>query len=189
MALPVVYFCLMRHGHVVIDRSIPAMQAWRKLPEGTLAEVINDRLYVSPSPTPYHQSIGLTIKINLANFVLRYDLGIVYDAPIDLFLEGNASVLMPDILFVAKENSLSIDRKGLHGVPDLLIEILSPSTRKRNLSVKKGLYEKAGVKEYWLVDPDIKDARGYLLQNNRYSEPLMMKSQIHIRILDKMITF
>jgi len=179
----------MKYGHVVIDRSIPAMQAWKKIPEGILAEVINGKLYVSPSPTPYHQDISLTIKVELFSYVLKNRLGKVYDAPTDLHLAEDLVVVIPDIIFIANENKLIIDRQGLHGAPDLLIEILSPGTRRRDLTIKKSLYEQSGVKEYWLVDPDTKNSQGYILENGSYRDPLLMNSEIYIRILKKVIPF
>ena len=179
----------MIQAHATIDFSIPAMRQWWKLPEGTLAEVINRTLYVSPSPTPYHGKVSSRIRYETFRHVLENDLGEMYDHPVDVYLKGGTDVVIPDIIFVSKDNSLIVDRKGLHGAPDLHIEILSPGTRKRDLTIKKKLYEESGVKEYWIVDPDTKNSQGYLLRDGKYGDPLLMNSEIYIRILKKIIRF
>jgi Uma2 family endonuclease len=170
--------------------TVPAIQVWNTLPEGIRAEVIDNKLYVLASPTPYHQETLWTLSHELKKIVYDFDLGKVWVAPIDVFLEeGRKNVVVPDIIFIAHNNSTTIERRGLFGVPDLLIEILSPGTRKYDFTKKKNLYELTGVKEYWLVDPETKQATGYLLDNGSYGKPLLLNSEINIRILNKSIKF
>jgi Uma2 family endonuclease len=76
-------------------------------------------------------------------------------------------VYQPDIVFVAKENGHLIKENGLYGAPDMVIEILSPSTEKYDKGPKKDIYEQYGVKEYWIVEPTDKSVTGYALQNNK----------------------
>ena len=179
----------MIHTPPAIDLSIPAMRAWEKLPENIHAEVINGKLYILPQPTLYHARIVTCISIELANYVDN-EMGEVFFSPIGVFLLEASNAVVPDIIFISKDNPLlQLDRKGIFGPSDLHIEILSPGNRKHDLVTKKNLYEKAGVKEYWIVNPDTKDSWGYLLENNRFDEPLVMNSKIHIRILNKTINF
>ncbi len=164
------------------------MKAWRKLPEGVLAEVIDDRLYILASPSPYHGRISLRLACELDDYVRSNELGEVFHSPIDVHLR-KGGVVIPDILFVAKGNDLTVNGNGLHGIPDLHIEILSPNNKAHDLITKKELYENAGVKEYWIIDQLTKESWGYLLENNHYDEPLVMNSEVHIRILNKAIKF
>lgn len=180
----------MTYSQPIDTRPLTAMQAFRKLPEGTLAEVINDELYVSPSPTTYHQKISIKLKVDLYVYVQRHGLGTMFDTPTDIHLAKSKSVLIPDIHFIANSNKkIKIERGGVYGAPDLIVEILSPGTRNRDLTIKKRLYEKAGVREYWIVDPETKETHGYLLKNGAYDSPLKLKSKVNIRILNKTFDF
>jgi Uma2 family endonuclease len=166
----------------------PAMRAWSQLREEILAEVVNDKLFVLPSPSPYHQRISRKLLRRLDEYIETHNLGEIFDAPIDVHLHAGV-VIVPDLVFVAQNNPVLVAGNGLHGVPDLLIEILSPGNKNHDLITKKKIYEQNGVKEYWIVDPFTKETYGYLLQNNRYNEPLVMNSKLHIRILDREISF
>jgi Uma2 family endonuclease len=144
------------------------MQVFKMLPEGTLAEVIDNTLYMSPAPTPFHQRILGTLFRRISDIVDESQLGEVFIAPVDVYLDEESNAVEPDILFVSKDNPLRVDREGLHGTPDLIIEILSPSNRSHDTLRKKSLYERFGVKEYWVVDPDSNIATGYSLHDGVY---------------------
>ncbi len=116
-------------------------------------EVINGRLYEMPAPTPWHQIISRNLEFLFLDFVRKWKLGQVLDAPIDIVL-GEKYVLQPDIVFISKERAGIIGDKAINGVPDLVVEIVSPTTIRRDTVVKKEIYESFGVKEYWLVYPD-----------------------------------
>lgn len=116
-------------------------------------ELIEGELYMVPSPDFYHQSISRNLLTALWKFVREHNLGIVLDAPFDVVL-SETDVLQPDILFVSKERMGQMTDKNLRGAPDLVIEILSSSTRERDRLVKKRLYMEYGVKEFWIVAPD-----------------------------------
>lgn len=145
-----------------------AFEVFQMLPEGTLAEVIENQLFMTPAPSPDHQETSGDLFIEISLFVKKKKLGKVYIAPIDLYLDEYSNVVQPDLLFISKNNSLVIDKRGLRGVPDLIIEILSPGNKNYDSLKKKNLYEKFGVKEYWMVDPETKLATGFLLEGNRY---------------------
>jgi Uma2 family endonuclease len=166
-----------------------AMQTWKELPEGVRAEVIDNALYVHESPTTYHQQAILDLTLTLANYVNINKLGRVLVGPVDVFFNRNKNVFVPDLVFVSKRNkNCCIEKKGIYGPPDLVIEILS-SNRRHDLVIKKSFYEGNGIREYWLVDPETREATGYLLKAGSYGKPLLLNSEINIRILNKSIKF
>jgi len=155
-------------NHVIESPPRTIMQVFKMLPEGTLAEVIDNSLYMSPAPNPYHQRILLRLSSRLDNYILENKLGEILIAPVDLYLDETANVVQPDILFFSKNNPLVVNKSGLHGVPDLIIEILSPGNKEHDLVKKKLLYEKFGVKEYWIIDPETRSSKGYEIKNECY---------------------
>lgn len=166
-----------------------AFDVFQMLPEGTLAEVIENQLFMAPSPTPDHQDATGNLFIEISLFVRKNKLGRVFFSPIDLYLDQHSNVVQPDILFIANENPLIIDKRGLKGVPDLIIEVLSPGNKKYDSIKKKKLYEKFGVKEYWLVDPETKIANGFLLKGQIYVSQKESRNQLHSSILKKKFSF
>jgi Uncharacterized protein conserved in cyanobacteria len=166
-----------------------AMEVFQMLPEGTLAEVIENQLFMSPSPTPYHQEVSGNLFIDLGLHIRTQKSGKIFCAPIDLYLEEGASVVQPDILFFSKKNSVIINNKGLHGVPDLIIEVLSPGNKKYDLIKKKKLYEKSGVKEYWVVDPETRVSTGFTLKSKVYQTLGQFKSKVVIALFKKSFEF
>jgi Uma2 family endonuclease len=97
----------------------------------------------------------LKLAVLLSTFVEKNDLGLVYIAPFDVVI-SDTDVVQPGILFVSKERISRIEERGVHGSPDLVVEILSRSTAERDRTVKAKLYARAGVRELWLLDPDAK---------------------------------
>ena len=115
-------------------------------------ELIDGELYMAPAPTWEHQeSIGNLYSV-LRDFVRTSGLGRVVVSPIDVYL-SDEDVFQPDIVFVSVERLDIIHSSGVHGAPDLVIEMLSPSTEQRDLTVKRDRYAMFDVKEYWLADP------------------------------------
>ena len=118
-------------------------------------ELHEGELVMVPSPNEYHQRILRELGFVLHRFVKQHGVGAVYYAPLDVILSED-TVLQPDILFIDKDRAEIISEEGIHGAPDLVIEILSEQTAKRDRTYKKALYARYGVKEYWLVDPATK---------------------------------
>jgi len=125
---------------------------YEKLPEGAPYQLIGGKLVLTPSPVPYHQKISLRIAFELFKYVKEHNLGEVLSAPIDLYL-SETETYQPDIIFISGENLSMVGEKRIEGPPDLVIEILSPSTAYYDLKHKKNIYEQTGVKEYWIADP------------------------------------
>jgi Uma2 family endonuclease len=124
------------------------------LPEdGKRYEIMDGDLYMTPAPTTRHQSISMRLSQALATYLETHRIGTVLAAPADVLLSDN-DIVQPDLLLVLDNGSATITEKNVQGPPDLLIEILSPSTASRDLDLKRKRYEHFGVREYWLVDPD-----------------------------------
>jgi Uma2 family endonuclease len=147
------------------------MEVYEMLPEGTLAELIENQIYMSPAPIFSHQRIIKSIAKQLDKIVEGTDLGMVIFAPFDVKLDKTKNSVQPDIVVILKSNQNQINELGrFEGVPDLLVEVLSPSNKEYDLIKKKDLYEKFGVKEYWIVDPETKLAIGFKLSGNTYTK-------------------
>lgn len=145
-----------------------AMDIFKMMPEGTLAEVIENQFHMSPAPNPFHQRLSVRLSSVIFSHVDQLQLGEVFHAPTDLFLDEHSNAVQPDIFFFSKKSNVVVNMEGVHGTPDLIIEILSPGNKSYDLNTKKDLYEKFGVREYWVIDPDSKIATGFELNQNSY---------------------
>jgi Uma2 family endonuclease len=124
-----------------------------RLPEDLLRhELIDGEHYVSPAPNLKHQSIVLNLGVILSTFVRAHRLGKVLVAPVDV-LFSEIDVVEPDVLFVAAGSAERLRERYVAGAPDLVVEVLSPSSRAIDKIKKRRLYEARGVPEYWIVDP------------------------------------
>lgn len=140
-------------------------------------ELIEGYAYnMSPAPSRRHQKISRDLEFQIVNFLAGKPCE-VYDAPFDVRLpeadeqdEDIETVVQPDIVVVCDKNKL--DEKGCRGAPDLIIEILSPFTAPKDMKVKLSLYEKHGVKEYWIVQPTDNIVLVFKLgKNKKYEKP------------------
>ena len=123
------------------------------LPEGDRRELIEGDFYVVPAPSFRHQAISRNLGSVLWAFIRANRLGEMVWAPTDVVL-SQESVVQPDILFVSNERRGIITEANVSGAPDLVVEILSPSTAERDRELKLDLYARYGVREYWIVDPE-----------------------------------
>ena len=126
-------------------------QDYLLLPEDKRYELIEGELFMVPAPAPYHQEVSKNLFLALNSYIESKKLGKVYYAPLDVVL-SDKDVVQPDILFISRQRLSIITKKNIRGAPDLIIEITSSTTRKRDGVLKRKLYAKFGVKEYWLVD-------------------------------------
>ncbi len=159
-----------------------ALDVFRLLPEGTLCEVIDNVLYMSPAPKYTHQRLlGLLFR-KISAHVENSEMGEAFISPIDVYFEELFSAVQPDLIFVSKANMGIMNEDGyFYGAPDLIIEVLS-SNKKRDTVTKKSLYERAGVKEYFTVNPADRKIQCYSLNNNTfnlvYEDEGIFKSQL-----------
>lgn len=120
--------------------------------DGKRHEIVDGEHYVNPAPSTYHQTVSRRIQFELYSQIELRQLGQVFDAPVDLQL-GDHTIVQPDIVVVLSDHEQIITPTKIQGIPDLIIEILSPSTAENDRVHKRRVYEAAGVPEYWIVDP------------------------------------
>lgn len=130
-------------------------------------ELINGYIMKKSAPRPQHQRISMRLSILLGSFIKENKIGELFASPIDVFLD-DLNAVQPDLVFVPTENQAIITDDGIMGIPDLMIEIISPSSVLRDRVDKKNLYERLNVKEYWIIDPQYQDIEVYTIQNGRY---------------------
>ena len=116
-------------------------------------ELFDGELVMTPSPSARHQDIVLTLATKLAAHIGKYSLGKLYVSPLDTIFD-EYTVLQPDILFVSRERVAAIVKERIEGSPDLVVEVLSPSTFHKDIRRKMRVYSQFGVREYWIVDPE-----------------------------------
>ena len=134
---------------------------------GDRHELIDGVLYVSPSPVPYHESVSLEFLFAARPLVQAGSLGRLYTAPVDIHFSPT-DVLNPDVMFVRADRLHIVGPSYLTAAPDIVVEVLSPSTRNRDLGVKPALYERFGVLEYWVFDPQARTVALRVLEDGRY---------------------
>jgi len=136
--------------------------------DGRRHELIDGDHYVTPSPVTKHQRISHQLSRLLGNHVARTNAGRVFTAPFDVVL-SDLDVVQPDVLFISAARASIITDKNIQGPPDLVIEILSETTRKTDEVIKRKLYERYGISEYWIVDPELETVKVYRLTDQRYA--------------------
>ena len=144
------------------------LEEYMALPEGTLAELIDGKLYMMSSPSFTHQRISGYCHWSIENHI-RTNNGkcIVLSAPFDVKLfEERDTIVQPDILVVCDPDK--IDEQMCHGAPDFVIEIVSPSNGAHDYSRKLTLYQDAGVREYWIVNPAKQHVLVYLMNEDNF---------------------
>ena len=125
---------------------------YAELPEGAPYELIAGSLVMAPSPTFQHQQVSLRLSTALFRYVEAHGNGTVVAAPMDVMLAEDTTV-QPDLVYIAHARREIIGEQRIEWPPDLIAEILSPSTAHRDVGIKKRLYEQHGVREYWTLDP------------------------------------
>ncbi len=145
------------------------MEVYKNLPEGTLAELIENVIYMSPSLVTNHQKVLQSIFRKLSETIEDHKRGDVIIAPFDIYLDEVANAVQPDIVVILNNNRGDLNPNGhFHGVPDFIVEVLSPGNKDHDLVKKKELYERFGVNEYWVVDPQTKQTQGFQLKDKTY---------------------
>jgi Uma2 family endonuclease len=165
-----------------------AIEVFEILPEGTLCQVIDNVIYMSPAPSYDHQRLIISIAAKIHEYASSGGLGECTPAPVDVFLD-NKNAFQPDIIFITKEN-LSIVQDGrVRGAPDVIVEVLSTGTKEHDLGKKKIAYEKNGVKEYFAVDPKTKEVQAFYLKADKYEVQPRVKAKLVSKLLKKTFKF
>lgn len=159
------------------DPSWPAQGEWTyedylRLPEdGKRYEVIRGVLYVTAPPNYEHQTVVGELMLTLGSFVRERGLGKALTAPLDVRLPfAIGSPVQPDLIVLRTGNTPDWEAKSLEGVPDLVAEVLSRGTRRRDRTLKLEAYQDAGIPELWLVDPDERIVEVYVLKQGKYAQ-------------------
>ncbi|KYH33729.1 Uma2 family endonuclease [Neomoorella mulderi] len=150
-----------------------------RLPDdGKRYEILEGVLHVTPSPTTQHQRVSRNLHFILHTYVMGKGLGEVFAAPLDVVL-SNISITQPDLIYVSRERQNVITEKNIAGTPDLVVEILSPSTSGTDKVTKAQVYARYGVPYYWVVDPQEKTVEEFRLERGIYMLIRCWKKEEH----------
>jgi Uma2 family endonuclease len=136
--------------------------------DGKRHELIEGDHYVTPAPKTKHQRISGNLFAALHIFVKQHPYGQIFQALFDVVL-SEENIVQPDLVFVSRDRAAIVTEDNVQGSPDLLVEILSETTRKKDEVTKRKLYERFGVQEYWIVDPELETVKQFRLQKERYT--------------------
>lgn len=129
--------------------------------DGLRHELIDGVHYVTPSPVTRHQQLSGRLHLAIGSYLEAHpEAGHLFYAPFDVIF-SRWDVVEPDLIFVAADQLEILTDANVRGAPALVIEILSPGTRKRDLGIKRELFDRGGVREYWVVDPKLEDVAVY----------------------------
>jgi Uma2 family endonuclease len=129
--------------------------------DGKRHEIIDGEHYVTPAPRPRHQVILGNLHLVIGSWLETHPIGRVYLSPLDVVI-SNVDIVEPDLLYMSNTRAEAVlTELHVRGVPELVVEIGSPGTRRRDEGIKRRLYERAGVTEYWIVDPEVDRIRVY----------------------------
>ena len=158
----------MKLSSIDVGQEIWTYEDYRELPnDRKIYQVIGGKLLMVPAPSTRHQNISRNLEFIIWSFVKSHNLGVLYYAPIDVVF-GSTDIVQPDIVFITKNRLAIVKEKGIFGAPDWVIEIVSSSTSKIDIKLKKDLYERFGVREYWIVYPEDERVEVYLLEGGNY---------------------
>jgi len=136
-------------------------------PDDARYELLDGELIMAPAPNIPHQDSLFDLGVELKLLMRSTRMGRVFIAPVDVVL-SDTDVVQPDLVFVSSERSDIITVRNIRGAPDLVVEILSPSTAERDRIFKRALYARHGVKEYWMVDTELRLIRQLLLDGDEF---------------------
>ena len=144
-----------------------------KLPDdNNLYEILKGELVVRTSSNRVHQRCSIRLSVILSVHVTQHELGEVYTAPFDVILDPESSdpeiLVKPDLLFVSKDRLQIITAENVQGSPDLIVEILSPSTASTDRDQKFKIYQETKVAHYWIIDPTAQTLEEYIWRFNGY---------------------
>ena len=145
--------------------------------DGKRHELIDGEHYVTPSPNLGHQRILGKLHLVIGNYLAANPIGEVFFAPLDVVM-SHYDVVEPDLLYVSRERAAQVlVPEHVRGVPDLVVEIASKGTRKRDQTIKRALYERMGVSEYWIVDPKSEVVRVHRRGDAGFEQPVELRHE------------
>ena len=158
------------------------LEDYYQLPDERRVELIDGVIYDMSAPTIIHQKISLEISVRFHAFISqKKGACMVFSAPVDVQLDcDEKTMVQPDVLVVCDREK--IVPTHVYGAPDLIMEILSPATRKIDMNIKHSKYAAAGVREYWLIDPDKKKVVVYDLEHNELPAIYGFEDQVPVNI-------
>lgn len=154
--------------------------------DGKRYEVIYGRLYVTPAPSSYHQILSRRLQFSFYERE-REGEGMIFDAPVDLLMPGSQPT-QPDLVYLKPGQESLVTRRGIEGVPELVVEILSPSTATVDRTVKRRVYEEAGVRRYLLLDPSARTLEVFLLDGPTYRLEASLGPEEELTLADYSVT-
>jgi Uma2 family endonuclease len=140
--------------------------------DGRRHELIDGEHFVSPAPHLRHQAVVVRLTYEIESFLRRNRLGSLFVAPADVVF-SKLDVVQPDLLFVSAARAEILDAH-VAGAPDLAIEIVAPSNRRYDEVTKRDLYERTGVPEYWILDPETETVKVFRREGDRFARPLLL---------------
>jgi Uma2 family endonuclease len=146
--------------------------------DGKRHELIDGEHYVTPSPSRKHQAISWNLTIIIGSYLESHPVGRAFAAPFDVVF-SNFDVVEPDLLFISNARLEALTSKNVQGAPNLVVEIGSPSTRRRDEIIKRTLYERFGVEEYWVIDPELETIAVYRYVDEHYQRVLELAVERH----------
>lgn len=157
-----------------VRRTVFTYDDYCQLPDdGYRWEVLEGCMVREPAPRPLHQVIVGNLFRMLDGAAHRDRLGLVVASPLDVVL-SEENVVQPDLVFIPSDRLSIVREKNIGGAPALIVEVLSPATHSRDRAVKRNVYERFGVREYWIVDPDRRTVERLVLAGDRYADPVTL---------------
>jgi Uma2 family endonuclease len=145
--------------------------------DGKRHEIIDGEHYVTPSPNTKHQRVFMNLAVAIGGWLEEHPIGRLFGAPYDVVLSV-FDVVEPDLVYLSNERAAEVmTAKNLQGAPELVVEIASRGTRARDETIKRRLYERASVREYWCVDPEVDVVRVYHRGNDGFTRPVELSRE------------
>lgn len=146
--------------------------------DNVIREILDGELFVAPSPVTKHQRIVRRLVYEIEHYLRSNPIGEVFDAPFDVVFSAD-NVCEPDVLFISDKRASIITRRNVQGAPDFVIEVLSEFNRKNDEVSKLGIYDRFGVDEYWILDPEADTVRVYRRQGKRLAPVSQLTAAAH----------
>jgi Uma2 family endonuclease len=140
---------------------------WDAPEDGKRYEVVDGDLYMTTAPDLDHQRPSMGLSGFIRWYLRTHPIGEIFAAPVGLILDDENG-LQPDLVYVSKARAAILTRRGIRGTPDLVVEVLSPSTADRDRGIKLRRYAAAGVPHYWIVAPETHTLEAYRLEEYTY---------------------